>query len=80
LNTHDAPQFAVNYAGKWRGHLALGCFFFSFFFLKRRKSKKKHAGGTPTGRKGKMPSPRQVEHQIATARPGFFPCEAAPAV
>jgi hypothetical protein len=31
---------------------------------KKKKKKKKHAGETPTGRKGKMPSPRRPRQAI----------------
>jgi hypothetical protein len=51
-----------------RGHLALVCFFFFSSAAacatskekKAREERKKHAGETPAGRKGKMPSPRRT--------------------
>jgi hypothetical protein len=45
-----------------RGHLALGFFFFIFSSSMEKKQQKKNAGGTPAGRKGKMPSPQGGAH------------------
>jgi hypothetical protein len=55
-------RFGINRLASFGGRVALFRLFFSPFICRssHKKKQKKHAGETPAGRKGKMPSPQRA--------------------